>query len=412
MVRPDELPTGVAFPDEPLDCACPACSARATRAVFRIDSIPIHSCVLLDDAETARKFPRGSMLLAVCTNCGFLFNAAFDPERLDYSEDYEETQGCSPTFNRWLDGVATDLARDVGLDRSTILEVGCGRGDFLALLSETTNSTGIGVDPSRTAGRVTGPGADRLTFLHEPYGERHASTPVDLIACRHTLEHIGDVRTFLEQVAAHAAASEAAVFIEVPEMGRILREGAFWDVYYEHSSYFSTGSLARAIDTAGLRLDRVWTTYADQYVQLIARSKNAPGEGALPPDDLAELLENVETFCTLCVSTLRDWDRLLRSIAERGETVSLWGSGSKATAFLATVAADDVVDCVVDINPMKHGRFVAGTGHEIVPPKHLTEVRPDHVVVMNPIYVDEIRSDLEAMGLSPTLHALGSTPAG
>jgi hypothetical protein len=60
----------------------------------------------------------------------------------------------------------------------------------------------------------------------------------------------------------------------------------------------------------------------------------------------------------------------------------------------------------VDINPHKHGKFLAGTGHEIVAPEFLTQYKPDVVIVMNPIYCDEIRADLGRLGLSPQVIAL------
>jgi len=46
---------------------------------------------------------------------------------------------------------------------------------------------------------------------------------------------------------------------------------------------------------------------------------------------------------------------------------------------------------------------MAGTGHEIVGPKALVDREPDVVVVMNPIYRDEIAHTLDELGLHPKL---------
>jgi ABC-type hemin transport system substrate-binding protein len=45
--------------------------------------------------------------------------------------------------------------------------------------------------------------------------------------------------------------------------------------------------------------------------------------------------------------------------------------------------------------------YIAGTGHEVLAPESLRELRPDLVVAMNSIYVDEIRDQLHALGLAP-----------
>ena len=61
---------------------------------------------------------------------------------------------------------------------------------------------------------------------------------------------------------------------------------------------------------------------------------------------------------------------------------------------------------MVDINPHKCGRFLAGSGHEIVGPEALVALRPDVVVVMNAIYVAEIGASLRGLGLAPEIVAL------
>ncbi|MCH8271549.1 MAG: SAM-dependent methyltransferase, partial [Planctomycetes bacterium] len=81
-------------------------------------------------------------------------------------------------------------------------------------------------------------------------------------------------------------------------------------------------------------------------------------------------------------------------------------SGSKGVAFLTTLGVTDEIDCVVDINPHREGTFMAGTGHEIVSPESLADHGVDNVIVMNPIYVDEIRGTLSEMGLHPNVVAV------
>jgi hypothetical protein len=77
-----------------------------------------------------------------------------------------------------------------------------------------------------------------------------------------------------------------------------LEEEAFWDVYYEHCSYFSAGSLTRLFRKAAFDVLQVGREYGDQYVTIEAR----PGEGTTGPipmeDDLNNLKVLVERFAT------------------------------------------------------------------------------------------------------------------
>ncbi|MGB5194034.1 MAG: hypothetical protein WBN70_13700, partial [Polyangiales bacterium] len=85
----------------------------------------------------------------------------------------------------------------------------------------------------------------------------------------------------------------------------------------------------------------------------------------------------------------------------RGDRVVAWGAGSKGNTFLNLVGKD--ISAIVDINPKKLGKFVAGTGQPIIAPTELVEVKPSMVVIMNPIYEGEISEQLGFLGLEPRL---------
>ena len=86
-----------------------------------------------------------------------------------------------------------------------------------------------------------------------------------------------------------------------------------------------------------------------------------------------------------------------------GEKIVIWGASSKGVSFLTTLETRGSIEYAVDINPNKRGKFVPGTGQEIVGPQDMQDIKPDAVIVMNPVYTDEIRGTLMAMGLSPTI---------
>jgi hypothetical protein len=64
------------------------------------------------------------------------------------------------------------------------------------------------------------------------------------------------------------------------------------------------------------------------------------------------------------------------------------------------------VQAAVDINPYKQGKFTPGSGHPVIAPGALIEQPPDMVVVMNPIYVGEVRKALAALELYPEVLAV------
>lgn len=75
----------------------------------------------------------------------------------------------------------------------------------------------------------------------------------------------------------------------------------------------------------------------------------------------------------------------------------------KRVSFLTTLKIGDKIEYAVDINPHKHGTFMAGTGQEIVAPEFLQDYQPDAVIVMNSIYCGEIQRDLDRLGVNAKL---------
>ena len=78
----------------------------------------------------------------------------------------------------------------------------------------------------------------------------------------------------------------------------------------------------------------------------------------------------------------------------------VWGSGSKCVGFMTTLGVKDEIQYIVDINPRRHGKFIPGAGKQIVAPEFLKQYRPDTVIVMNPIYCNEIKKMMDDMRLT------------
>jgi hypothetical protein len=114
---------------------------------YELERVPVHSVLLLPTREEAITYPRGDIRLGFCRACGFISNTAFDPSLHEYSERYEETQGYSPTFNAFARRLAEHLIERYDLHGKDIIEIGCGKGEFITLLCDLGGNRGIGIDP-------------------------------------------------------------------------------------------------------------------------------------------------------------------------------------------------------------------------------------------------------------------------
>jgi SAM-dependent methyltransferase len=385
---------------------CPGCGGSGCRSFYSVTNIPTNSCMLIPDREAAFNVPTGDLELRFCPSCGFIFNGLWRHDATVYAKGYEETQAYSPTFNNFQRSIAEMLVERYGLRGKRILEIGCGKGEFLAMICEMGGNFGLGFDPGFVPGRFGEISNGHVEIIADYFDKNTKVDPGDLICCKMTLEHISEVGEFIRNIRTLIGQRETAVFFQIPDASRILDALAFYDIYYEHCSYFTPQSLASVFISAGFAVDDIWTGYGDQYLMICAHpveTTPASNPELSPPSALAA---QVERFAADVDVLLDHWRDRLRGYKAEGRKVILWGSGSKAVSFLTTLGITDEVAFVADINPHRHGCYLPRSGHLIVSPQTVAIEAPNVVIVMNPLYVEEVRTDLAALGCRPTLLTL------
>jgi SAM-dependent methyltransferase len=382
--------------------ACPACGSAATLPFLDLGDVPAFCNVQWPTREAAMASPRGPLSLNACSGCGHVFNRAFDSARMAYAPGYENSQHASSVFREYAENLVRRLIERYDVRHAHVVDIGCGRGDLLALMCERGGNRGFGFDPSY-AGPAGGVGQP-FEVVREYFGVAQArSIKPRLVCCRHVLEHIEEPVTFLRTLhEAMVAAGAPVLYLEVPSGEELLSSNGLWDYLYEHVSYFTTGSLTAVLEAAGFEVLTMYRDFGGQFLCAdvrVAAASAADIPRGVPPQvvplgDAAESMRHE-------LESWRAWAADLRAPG----SVALWGAGSKGVMFLNLLGlrADGPVRRVVDQNAAKHGRFVSGTGQEICPPEALRDDVAHEVVLMNGIYAAEVKSRLNALGLDPKL---------
>ncbi len=361
----------------------------------------MHQNLVLASRQDALQVTRGDLVLTVCHECGFVFNCAFDGSKLAYGEDYDNTQSHSPYFARYMADLAKHLVDEEGVRNHCIVEVGCGKGVFLRMLvaDPATGNSGIGFDPS-----YVGPESDlggHLRFERCFYDEACADLPADIVVCRHVIEHVPQPLELLRAVSrALVNAHSPRIYFETPCVEWIVRNRVIWDFFYEHCSLFTASSLRTAFERAGFAVRSVRHVFGGQYLWLEAGLANKSGEIF---SDAGEIPGLGRQFAIAEEQLRFDWHAHIERLADAGK-VAVWGAGAKGTTFVNLVDPEsNLIDCVVDLNPNKQGKFVPGTGHPIVGVEMLAKRGVHSAILMNPNYREENEALLTAAGITVQL---------
>ena len=224
-----------------------------------------------------------------------------------------------------------------------------------------------------------------------------------LILTRHVLEHLDAPREFLASLSDAARSADAGLYVEVPNGLWTIRDLGIWDVIYEHCSYFTPSALRFGFESTGHDSTNISEEFGGQFL-----AADSPGSRATtltaPTASSAEDVNEPAlraAFTEARARAVEGWSSVFADWRLSGRRAAIWGAGSKTATFLNTIDTTDVVACAIDVNERKHGRFIAGAGHEIVAPESLGEsglnAHPsageiDSIIVMNPRYVQEIET--------------------
>ncbi|XZN90151.1 MAG: methyltransferase domain-containing protein [Microcoleus sp.] len=377
---------------------CPVCNSNLIAPFLVRGSVPVHQNLVMADRISAIEINRGNLTLAVCEDCGFIFNQDFDGSKLSYGKEYDNTQTYSPSFESYISELARSLIYDKNVQNCSIVEVGCGKGSFLRKLveSEEWGNQGYGFDPSYVGEETILDG--RLKFEKRYYDSECANIHADVVVCRHAIEHIPDPLSLLFSVRqALVHSPNARVFFETPCVEWILRNQVIWDFFYEHCSYFTAESLATAFEVSGFQVKSVDHIFQGQYLWLEATIPSVEPAVTKQPAFISTLAKQ---FATSERELLNKWEIKIQKLANQGK-VALWGAGAKGVTFANLIDPDRKwIDCIIDLNPNKQGKYIPGAAHPIVSYQDIANREITTAILMNPNYYQENLVLLKASNLN------------
>jgi SAM-dependent methyltransferase len=347
----------------------------------------------------------GRIELAHCRTCNLIRNRDAGRRDLQFEPGFEVQLTHSTTFRAFLESVANRLVQAYDLHDKDIFDAGCGAGDFLRLLCELGDNRGVGIDPAVGNQQLMPLPRGTMRLIRGDFAADGVAQDFDFAVSQSVLEVVPDPVEFIRKMRQTVLRRNGRLYLETYNGARALQPGETWSVCYELCNYFVLDSLVHAAEQAGLHVLNAGHCYGnDQYIYVEAeanadspRSRHAVNRTAGSVAPAGDLSTRVEQFRDEHRKAVQKWQTRIEHFRATNQSVVLWGSGGKGISFLNAVDPQAVIRAVVDINPLRQGKFVPGTGHQIVSPQWLQQHPPQYIVISNPLYEREIRTMTAAL---------------
>lgn len=338
---------------------CNLCASDTVEPVIDFGSHPIaHHFLERPDGDEYRH----PVLLGFCAECGLTqLIDPVPPERLYSDYHWFSSWKRNPHVERIfaLLEEATGLAND-----ARVLEVGSNDGSFLLELRERGYSQLLGLEPAEDArSEAERHGIDTLSGYFTPTVARSIAESFgrcDLLVVRQVLEHVPSLDGFAD--AMHEVLKRGAhVLVEVPDFGFNQRAPDYSAIWEEHVNHFTSETLTRFLAGAGVLVEECETAvFSGQILIAIGRYV---GDSVIPDDDgtLAALRAASSDFGDRWPMFRKSLREYLDRHRSAGRRVAIYGAGCRSTTLINFSGIDEYVECVLDDQLEKQGKYMPGS---------------------------------------------------
>ena len=368
---------------------CIACGAPLWETpLLTLDNMPA-SAQHMPDAQGVKQDRGLTLDLCQCMGCGLV---QFDCEPVDYYRDVIRAGGFSKTMVELRRYQYKHLIDSYHLEGKKFIEVGCGQGEFLKVLSEfPVEVHGIEHDPHLVE-LARAQGLDVTEGFTETEDTRFAGGLYDVFLSFNFLEHQPDPGTMLQAIYRNLE-DDAMGLITVPSFEYIMDHNSYHELIRDHLAYYTFETLTPLLERNGFLVEECEVINRDTLSVIVKKRPQ------MDTENLLECYVNLKREMESYMKYLDAWDK----------KVAVWGASHQGFTLAATTKLGERARYIIDSAPFKQGKFAPASHLPIVGPDHFHEHPVDAIIITAPGYTDEIAASIRRkFGTSVEIRAMRS----
>jgi SAM-dependent methyltransferase len=269
-----------------------------------------------------------------------------------YYRDVIRSSAVSPEMMAFRQMQFSQFTELYDLSAKSFLEVGCGRGEYLGIMSRFI-SAAQGIENSTLAVQhCIAAGMNVLQgFIEDEIDFDEGS--LDSFGIFNFLEHMPNPVDFLRSVRGYLKPNAVGI-VEVPNFNMMIADMVFSDFSSEHLSYFTAGTLRTTLELAGFEVNSLEPVWHGHILSAVVQLR--------PTLDAQSFKCRQEDVRSVLISLFKNF---------YPAEVAVWGAGHQSLATIAQLGLQESIGNIVDTSPLKQGKYSPASGIPIHSPSWL-----------------------------------------
>lgn len=381
---------------------CPVTGDSTQIKYFDLGNIPLvnNLCNTREDAINAQKFPldinyypsSSESSLSIAVDSELLFSHYLFKSEVN-KPYYTHCQQMFEYAQKYVNITDNINIIDIGGNDGTLLDA------FRSISKNKINL--LNIDPSKNLCELNiQKNIPVLTDFFTYEIAKKVGYKVDIVTSTNVFQHLLDINSFAKGV--EQLLTENGIWIlEFPYWIHDMKTNQFDQIYHEHMFYHSVTPMKMMMEKHGMKIINIseQTIHGGTLRLIICKQSSIH-----VPDDTIDMY--IQSEKQYDINYHINWGKkvsehiinskkMLHRLKDQGNVIYGFGAAAKGCIYLNAMGIDyNVMDYIIDDTDLKQGKYVPGTGIQIVSREILEKEQPDYILILAHNFADYIMQSL------------------
>jgi len=375
---------------------CRSCGSLKLKRVISLGYQPLANNLLKSKNSSCELYPLEMNYCEDCHNCQL--SIVVDPKKM--FSNYLYLSSTSKSFRQHFEKAAYKYIDEFKLipKKSYIIDVGSNDGIALKPFKNLKFKNILGIEPAKNLAKLTNKEKIKTYngFLDKK-NLKKIKKNADLVLASNVFAHSDELKTMAECML-KLIKKNGTIIIEVQYLLNTLKDLTFDNIYHEHYNYWSLTALVTFFDIFKAKVYKAEkiNTHGGSlriYVKKDINTKVEKSVKLLLNEEEEFGIKNYQTYQDFAKKVYKIRDNVKKNILKlkkNNTKIIGYGSPAKATTALNFFGISNEIECIVEDNKLKHGKFLPGMKIPIISKSNIKE-KPDYALVLAWNFIDEIK---------------------